>query len=172
MRKTIFLYLALACFAGIIAIFFFDGYMGLYDTVYLTTGEWEQKIGPDYWQNQPRGYAYPYSLSARWGEAVHFRYEIDNRRFSEYSATVEASVWKSNEKVMDLFNQNVTVSAFDKVDVDWTLSAEELQSAGFEIDQYTVRIKRGEYELGAGIILSYYSPEEPVFQRLVPPIGR
>ena len=43
MRRHLFLYLALGCFAGLIAIFIVDGYVGIYDTVYVTAGEYEQK---------------------------------------------------------------------------------------------------------------------------------
>ena len=171
-RRNLFLYLAIACFVGIIAIFVFDGYVGIYDTVYVTTGEYEQEIGPDFWQGQRPGSIYPYNIGARWGEPVHFRYEIDNRRSSTYSATVEASVWKSNEKVVDLFNQHILVSNFDKITLDWTLSPEELEGAGLEIGQYTVKIKRGEVELGQGIILGLYSPEESGSPKLVPPPPR
>ena len=170
MKRNLFLYLAIVCFLGLIAIFFFDGYMGIYDTLYITTGEWEQQIDPDYWQNQRRGYAYPYYLSAIWGEPVHFRYEIDNRRFSTYSTTVEASVWKSNEKVVDLFRQEISVSAFDNVIVEWILPADTPERPALGVvPEYTLKIRRGEMELGQGIILSFYSPEVPAYQKLVPP---
>ena len=172
-RRNLFLYLAIACFVGIIAIFVVDGYLGVYDTVYVTTGEYEQEIGPDYWQgSQPRKYAYPYSIGAGWGEPVHFRYEIDNHFSSTYSATVEASVWKSNEKVIDLFSQDVSVAAFDKVTIDWTLPAQELERVGLGVGEYTVKIKRGEVELGWGIILSFRYLEEPVYPKAVPPPTR
>ena len=36
-RRNLFLYLTLACFLGIIAIFIFDGYVGIYDTIYVTS---------------------------------------------------------------------------------------------------------------------------------------
>ena len=169
-RRNLFLYLAIACFVGIIAIFIVDGYLGIYDTVYVTTGEFEQEISPDFWQGQPRSrYAYPFHIGARWGESVHFRYEIDNRRFPTYTTTVEASVWKSSEKVIDLFSQDISVSNFDKVTVNWTLSAQELEKADLGIGDYTVKIKRGEVELGRGIVLGFYSPEEPGYPKLVPP---
>jgi len=171
-RKLLFLYLAIACFIGIIAIFIVDGYVGIYDTVYVTTEEYPQEIGPDYWQGQTRKYAYPYHIPARWGEPVQFRYEIANRRFSAYTATVDASVWKSNEKVIDLFSQNISISNFDKVTMNWTLSAQELEKAGLGVGQYTVRIKRGEEELGQGIILGFHSPEEPAYPKVVPPSPR
>ena len=164
-RKLLFLYLAIACFIGIIAIFIVDGYVGICDTVYVTSGEFEQEIGPDYWQGQTRKYAYPYHISARWGEPVQFRYEIANRRFSTYTATVDASVWKSNEKVIDLFSQNISISNFDKVTMNWTLSAQELEKAGLGVGEYTVKIKRGDVEVGRGVVLGFYSPEEPGYPK-------
>lgn len=170
MRRNIFLYLAIACFVGLIAIFFFDGYMGIYDTVYITTGEREQQIDPDYWQNQLPGYPYPYYISAAWGEPVHFGYEIDNHRFSTYSTTLEASVWKSNEKVADLFRGDISIPAFDKTAIEWTLPANltEKPATGV-ILEYTIKINRGEVELGQGIVLSFYPSEGPIYQKIIPP---
>ena len=170
MRRNLFLYLAIACFAGLIAIFIVDGYMGIYDTVYVTAGEREQRIGPDYWQRQLRGYNYPYHMGAEWGEPVHFRYQIDNRRFSTYSTTVDVSVWKSNERIVDLFGENISVSAFDKGTMDWTLSAQELEKTGLGVGEYTVKIKRAEVELGRGIVLGFHYTAEPVYPKAVPPL--
>ena len=169
MRRNLFLYLAIACFVSLIAIFIVDGYLGIYDTVYVTVGERQQKIAPDYWQRQLRGYAYPYRMRAEWGEPVHFRYQIDNRRFSTCSTTVEASAWKSNEKLVDLFTQNISVAAFNKVTMDWTLSAQELERAGLGVGEYTIKIKRGDEELGRGIVLDFRYSEEPVYPKVVPP---
>ena len=170
--RNLFLYLTLACFFGLIAIIIVDGYMGIYDTVYITAGEYEQEISPDYWQGQRRGSAYPFYIGARWGEPAHFRYEIDNRRFSTYTSTVEVTVWQSNKKVIDLFSQDISVAAFDKVTMDWTLPAQELEGTGLEGGEYTVKIKRGEVELGRGIVLSFRYPEEPVYPKPVRPPPR
>jgi len=48
-RRYLFLYLALACVAGLTAIFIVDAYLGIYDTVYVTAREYTQKIEADYW---------------------------------------------------------------------------------------------------------------------------
>jgi hypothetical protein len=90
-RRNLFLYLTLACFIGLIAIFIVDGYMGIYDTIYVTTGEREQKIEPDFWLRQE----WAWSTGVNWDEKVFFGYEVDNRQFSAYSADIEASVWHS-----------------------------------------------------------------------------
>ena len=163
-RRNIFLNSAIACLIGIIAIFIFDGYLGKYDAVYVTTGEYEQEIEADYWQSQRRGFSYPFHIGAVWGDSIHFRYDIINRRFPAYSATVEASVWKSNEKVIDLFRQDISLSGFDRVTMEWLLPAEDLERTGLGIGQYTIKIMRGEVELGQGIILDFRSRETEIIK--------
>ena len=163
--KALYLYLALVCFVGIIAIFVIDGYLGIYDTVYITYQERERKIEPGYWQDswvEERGYG----IGAEWGDSIHFRYEIDNRTFSTYSAIAEASVWKSGEKIIELSDENISVTAFDKVGVGWVLPPEELEEAGFGIDEYTVEIKHGEVK--RKVIVSFHSQGDSV-KRPPPP---
>ena len=144
-RKNLFLYLTLACFTGLIAIFITDGYMGIYDTVYITAGEREQKIEADFWLRQDR----IWSTGTNWGEKVFFRYEVDNRQFSSYTADIEVSVWRSQEKVRDLISQPILIGAFDKGQLEWTVDTTELLPGGIPAEQrfeYTVIIKRGEIE--------------------------
>ena len=78
-HKTLYLYLALACFLGIILIFIFDGYMGVYDSLTITSGERPQKIEADQWARQEK---YGSSASVERGGKVNFTYEVDNRTFS------------------------------------------------------------------------------------------
>ena len=167
MRKNLFLYLALACFLALIAIFVADGYLGIYDTIYVTAGEREEVIEPDFWL-QPISYEYPYYVSAEWGQKVFFRYEIDNRQFSSYSTVVGASVWQENEKLIDLFSEAKSIAPFDKVSVEWTLSTEELgQPVVGASNQYTVKISYGEVE--RRMVVDFYYPMEPVYPKVVPP---
>ena len=145
MRRNLFLYLTLACFLGLIAIFIVDGYMGIYDTINITTGEREQKIEPDSWSRQDRFW----STGVNRGEKAFFCYEVNNRRFSRYSADIEVSVWHSQEKVRDLLSQPVSIPAFDKGQVEWVLDTTELLPGDAYPEQryeYTVVIKRGEIE--------------------------
>ena len=171
MRRKLFLYLALACFLSLIAIFIVDGYLGIYDTIYVTTGEREQRIGPEYWLQRypaPPGAAkMTYYIPADWGQKVFFRYEIDNRRFSSYSTLVQASVWKENEKVLDLFSEEKSIEPFGKAMVEWTLSTQELDVSVDGRDQYTVKIEHG--EVARSIVVDFYYPEEPVYPKAVPP---
>ncbi len=168
MRRNLFLYLAIACFAALIAIFIVDGYLGIYDTVYVTAGERQEIIKPEYWLQRypapPEAAKMSYYIRAEWGQKVFFRYKIDNRRFSSYSTLVQASVWKENEKVLDLFSEEKSVKPFDKAMVEWTLSTQDLEKADFgvdERDQYTVKIEHGEVERRIVVDLRYPREVEP-----------
>ena len=145
MRRNLFLYLAIACFISLIAIFIVDGYLGIYDTIYITAGEREQKIEPDFWLRWDR----TWSTGTNWGELVYFRYEIDNRRFSSYSTPIQASVWKGNNKLIDLFFEDKVIAPFGKVTVEWTLDTKQLepyQDNTVRYQEYTVKIETDKAE--------------------------
>jgi hypothetical protein len=163
MRRNLFLYLALACFVGIIAIFVFDGYLGIYDTINITAGEREQTVDPDHWYR----YRYEPSVGAVWGEErVFFSYKVNNRWFSSYVTLIQASVWQENEKVVDLFSEDKTIEPFDQVTVEWTLDSEQLQSLGFDHGEYTIKIERKGTE--RKVIVDYYLPAPPSYPSKVP----
>jgi len=84
--------------------------MGIYDTIYITAGEREEKVEPDSWLKQDRFW----SVGVNWEEKIFFDYEVDNRRFLSYSAEIEVSVWHSQEKVADLVSRHMQIGAFDK----------------------------------------------------------
>lgn len=165
MRRNLFLYLALACFIGLIAIFIVDGYLGIYDNIYVTVGEQEQIIESDYWlpgRSAPAGFEINYCcIDADWGQRVFFRYEIDNRRFATYDTLFEVSLWQENEKVLDLFSEEQSIGAFDKATMEWTLSTEDLEEPVLGIsDAYTVKISYG--EVARRIVVILYYPVEGV----------
>ena len=166
-KRNLYLYLAIACFVGIIAIFVIDGYLGIYDTFYITANEHEQEISPDYWLHSKRGYSYPYHVGAEWGKTVRFRYEIDNRRFSSHFTSIRVSVWKENKKILDLFSEDRLIKPFDKVMVDWTLDSEQLQSRGFSAGEYTVKIEREGVE--RKIIVDYHVTHAGSVYPIYPP---
>ena len=145
MRKNLFLYLTLACFFGLIAIFIVDGYLGIYDTVYVTAGEREEKVEPDFWLRQDRSY----SVWVNQDEKVFFGYEVDNRQFSSYSADTEVAVWHSQEKVYDLVSQHMQIGAFDKGQLEWVVDTAEFLPSDVPPEQsyeFTVIINLGEIE--------------------------
>ena len=144
-HRDLFLYLTLACFLGLIAIFIIDGYMGVYDTVYFTTGEREQKISADAWRYSDNYW----SAGVNRDEKTFFRYEVDNRRFAAYSANVEVSVWRSQEKISDLGTYPIFINAFDKQEITWVVDAAEVllpDALPEQSYEYTVRIKRAGIE--------------------------
>jgi len=153
-RRNLFLYLTLVCFFGLIAIFIVDGYMGIYDTVYITAGEREQKIESDVWR---QGDKY-WSSGVNRGEKAFFRYEVDNRQFSSYATDVEVSVWRMQEKVLDVVSQPLVVPPFDKGQLEWALDSAEILPGDALPEQsyeYTIIIKRGEIERN---VILYINP--------------
>ena len=141
--RNLFLYLALACFLGLVVIFVVDGYMGVYDTIYITAGGQEQKIEADFWSQEYN----VWSMGAIYGETVSFRYEVDNRRFSTYSADIEVSLWHSQQRVASLASQQMQISPFAKGQLEWAVDTSELDTSTEEqAYQYTLIIKRGELE--------------------------
>ncbi len=158
-RRNLFLYLTLACFFGLIAIFIVDGYMGIYDSLEITAGEQPQTIETDEWLRQEkfgvRG------VWVNWDEKTFFDYEVDNRRFSSYTADIEVSVWHSQEKVRDLISQQISVDAFDKEQLEWVIDTTELLPENLPPEQryeFTVIIKRGEIERKIIVDINYPYP--------------
>ena len=144
-RNFLFLYLTLACFVGIILIFVFDGYIGIYDDLTVTSGEREVTVDAEVWMRND-----PYrSTSVEWGEKAFFRYEVDNRRFSTYTADIEVSLWHSQEKVADLVAMELSLASFGQGQLEWVLDTAELVPADIPPEQgydFTVVIKRGDIE--------------------------
>ena len=147
-RKNIYLYLALACFIGIILIFVFDGYMGLYDTATIISGEIPIKYMPEQWQDQER-FGYSPSISINYGEKGYFSYELDNRQFSAYNTEIDVSLWRNQEKVADILNENINIKAFSKGQIDWVFDTKQYIPGGIPENtstDYTVLIKHGDTE--------------------------
>ena len=144
-RRNLFLYLTLACFFGLLAIFIIDGYLGIYDTITITAAEREQKIEPDVWLEQDRFW----STGIDRGEKALFSYEVDNRQFSSYEADIWVSVWRAQEKLLDVTSQSMMIGPFDKGQMEWVIDNNEIVPADIPPEQnfeYTVIIKRGEIE--------------------------
>ena len=156
MSKNLFLYLTLACFVGLIAVFIVDGYLGIHDTLYMTTGELEERIESDEWQQQEK-YGIR-GVSVNHGEKASLKYEVDNRRFSGYTADIEVSVWRSREKVSDIVSAPMEVGAFAKGQVEWIIDTKEIlpgDASPEQSYQFTVIIERGEIERK---IIMYINP--------------
>jgi len=148
-RKNLYLFLTIAFFLAIIAIFVFDGYMGVYDTVRVTTiQEGEQVMEPESWLDE--GYEYRHYVWTEEGQDISFHYELDNRRFSTYSADVEAALWLGETKHSDLISQSVAIPGFDKEEFSWTIDTGTLRpeySIETQDFEFSVIIERDGVEL-------------------------
>ena len=171
MRKNLYLYLTLACFFGLIAIFIVDGYLGIYDSLEITAGEQPQTIEADEWLLQEKFGVRGVGVNR--DERVSFTYEVDNRQFSTYSANIAVSVWHSQQKVRDLISQEIAITAFDKGQLEWVIDTTELLPSDIPPEQgyeFTVIIERGEIERK---IIVYINPSAyPSGAKVVPALPR
>ena len=90
-----------------------------------------------------------YYMGTNRDEKISFRYEVDNRLFSTYTADIEASVWHSQQKVHSLISKPISITAFDKGELEWVVDNTELLPKDIlpeQIYEYTVIINRGEIE--------------------------
>ncbi len=154
MRKNLFLYLTLVCFIALVAIFVVDGYMGIYDTIYITYGEQVQTIEPDYWLEQgsmarPEVDQNGYYIYANRDEKIAFRHQVENRRLTRYQVDVEVSVWHSQQKILDLLSQPISLGTFNSAELKWVVDSSQFTPASIPTGQsyqYTIRIRRGDTE--------------------------
>ncbi|MCK4273292.1 MAG: hypothetical protein KAW90_00260 [Dehalococcoidales bacterium] len=147
-HKILYLYLALACFLGIILIFIFDGYIGVYDSLEMTSGEFPRIIEPDQWPEDEK-YEYYSTVDVQQSGSIAFTYKVQNRTFSTHSADVEVTVSHEQEQVAVLLSQPLTVASFDEGQLEWVLVAAEFVPADFPSDQrydLSVLIKKGDVE--------------------------
>jgi hypothetical protein len=147
-RNSLFLYLALTCFVGIILIFVFDGYMGVYDSLSITSGEFTQTIEPDRWPENEK-YAYYSSVDVWQGGKVSFVYEVQNRTFSSYSTEVEVTVSHEQEQIAVLLSESFAVDSFDERQMEFVLDAADFVPAELDENQrydLSVLIRRGDIQ--------------------------
>jgi hypothetical protein len=164
-RKTLYLYLALVCLLGIILIFVFDGYMGIYDTLTISSGEMPQVIDADQWRYE---YGQP-SVSVAYGSQALFSYEVINHRFTAYQADIEVSVWQNQVKLADILASDINVKSFGKGQVEWSLDTMDFVSSNLSSDlnnDFTMIIKRGNVE--RKVIIWLYSPSTEKVIALAP----
>ena len=162
-HSSIYLYLALACFLGIVLIFVFDGYVGTYDNIEIHTGELPQEIEPDHWLREDTYWAW----GIEWNDKTDFKYEVDNRRFFGYSSILEVSAWHNEEKLADILSEEISADAFDTWRTEWTLNTSVLLPPDVSPEQgyqFTLLIKRGNIE--RYIIINVNNELKPLIPRL------
>jgi len=133
--KNLGLYVGLLCIIGILTVFSFDAYIGIYDVLYTEQDGWEREIAFD----EP----YPEQhIGTRYGKTTYLRYEIVNHGFKEYSTYIEASVWRDKEKKLTLFSADKSIKPFGNITLDWVLKSEELEPN----TNYILKIKTDDFE--------------------------
>jgi hypothetical protein len=141
--KNRFLYLALLCFLGILTVLVADGYMGVYDTLKVRSGEFEQTFEADFWTQE---FAVAQS-SAREGDVISCSYMVDNHLFNTYGAKLEVWVERNRERVRDVLSQDLSVAAFKREEITFDIDTTGLTPAqANESLEYSVVIKRGDTE--------------------------
>jgi hypothetical protein len=154
------LYLTLACFLGIILIFVFDGYIGVYDTLVIDNGQFQQTVESDQWD--PGRYGGLASTNIDRSGSVDFTYKVENHRFSSLQSDLQISLYFQQEKVADIYNGAIEAAAFKEGTYEWSLNSSDIVPADFPSDQpYNayILLKRGDVEHRINI---YVNPSYPV----------
>lgn len=113
-----------------------DGYLGVYDTLYITYGEYEQKIEFESQQYIEVGGTY-FGGEIVAGASALYRYQIDNRLFRPCEGRLAVSLWKSGNRLADLVDRQVKLASFDSTVVEWTISSEKLVNVDVSTEEYT-----------------------------------
>ncbi len=145
-KNYLYLGLALACFLGIILIFVFDGYVGVYDSLVMDNGVFEQRVEGDQWDTEMFGYLASVSTD---GSDIEFTYTVANHRFSAYEAPVAVTLWYDQDKIADLATATISTGAFASAELTWSIAAAEILPEGFPKDERyntVMVITRGEIE--------------------------
>jgi len=142
--KSAYLYLGLtlACFVAILCIFIVDGYLGVYDTLYIIYEEHEQTIEFEGQQYITEGGTY-FAGEIVGGSSLLCRYRIDNRTFSLCEGQLTVSLWKAGNKLADLVNREIKIGRFGSTVVEWTISPGKFGSMDAAVEEdtnYTVKI--------------------------------
>jgi hypothetical protein len=157
-HNNLFLFLALACFVGIILIFIFDGYIGVYDKLVMDNGQFKQTTEGDQWAQQEK-YGGMVSVGVDRNSQVDFTYTVENHRFSEYSDSVDVSLWYNKVKTADLLSSQISIPAFDKQELKWTVKVADIIPASATAGQnynYNVKINWGNIERVVNVNINTY----------------
>jgi len=158
-RNNVFLFLALACFVGIILIFIFDGYIGVYDSLVMDNGQYKQTVAADQWAQQAK-YGGIVSVGVDQNSQVDFTYTIENHRFSAYTGSLDVSLWYNKVKKADLLSKQLSIPAFDKEELNWAINPMQVVSANFTTGQnyiYNIKIRRGNIERDINVNIYFSS---------------
>ena len=147
-HRFLYLYLALACFVGILLIFVFDGYMGRYITLNMDNGRYSQLLESGWWEVEEK-YAGYNSFSGERDDVFTFTLKLENRCFTSFSEPVHVSLQDVSGNGPEIFEGMLEADAFGKAEVSWKLPAADLVPTDFAPDSYLTTnmvIQIGEYK--------------------------
>lgn len=142
-KKNLSLFVSIFCIIGILSIFFFDAYLGIYDSLSYTDGEHTRElIGERYVRN----------IYTNHGNKLHFEYEITNNNFKDHETHVVVTVFISGDEILILHSSVITVESFDSVTVGWILDSSQLNSdVNYYLEIDTVEHQRS-------VRMKFYAP--------------
>jgi hypothetical protein len=132
-HKNIYLWLGLICFLGIILIFVFDGFMGVYDSLLMNNLQYQETVTADQWAQREKFGSI--SINVEQAGKIEFTYTIENHWFSKYTSLVDVSMWYSDTKLKEIKTENVQIQPFGKGEVKWTLDAASLLPDNYPSNQ-------------------------------------
>ena len=135
--RTVYLYLAILCFIGILLIFVFDGYMGRIRTLEIENGRYTQIYDEQWMENRPE--LWVPSFSSEPGDTITFTYTVENKLFSSYKEDFRAYMEKYPET---LYAEDVIkAGAFGSDSVTWVINTDEILPPSYSPDtQYTFNL--------------------------------
>lgn len=155
-RNILYLFLAMLCFVGIILIFVFDGYIGIYDSLVMDNGRFPQNIEADQWGDTR--YDYARSAYIERGDRMEFTYTVENHRFSTYQEEVTVSFRRGDEEIMAPLSYAVAAAPFDNTEVSWVLAdVAEIVPEDYPSEQsynFDIIISRGAVERKINVNIS------------------
>lgn len=138
-RNSLYLYLTILCFVGIILIFVFDGYVGIYDSLVVDNGRFPQTVSYDQWAAER--FDYTRLASVERGEQLKFTYTVENHQFSSYQADVTVAYRHNDEAIAAPLTQPLSAPAFGKGEVAWVMPADAFVPADYPQEQsYNVQV--------------------------------
>jgi hypothetical protein len=166
-HNNLYLYLALVCFLGIIIIFIFDGYMGVYDRLIMDNGQYKQTIESDQWAQQEK-YGGIVSVGLDRSGQMDFTYTVANHRFSAYTDSLEVTLWLNKVKTATLLSRQLSIPAFDKEVLTWSINATQIVPASLPAEQsYNINMRIDRSNVEREVLVNIYPSSNTI--KVVPP---
>ena len=126
-RINLWLLLAVVCFLGIIAVFFIDGYMGLYYRVRVETPVNTFEIPPEFWEESGKAIPSYYFSDVSRNDLIRFQLVVENRRFTDSQIDLDISLWEGGREIQKLLTRSDNIAAFEPSQpYEWEIDTSQL----------------------------------------------